>query len=114
MPVVSMGHRIDNGLGDHRPGDLELYRCLHVRCPCAHTAVNLAEDKFHGLIDHFKQPSGIGLLGGDGFAFFRSMKMETMHLDVIEKPLRILPEKEHGGVCGPTIPQQIEIMKNRF
>ena len=105
IPVVLVGNRIDNGLGDNRPGNLESYRRLHVFCPCPNTAVNFAENEFDGLVDDFKQPAGIGLLRCNGFSFFRSMKMKSVYLSIIEKSLWLLAKKKHGGICGLVIPQ---------
>jgi len=114
VAVIPVGNCIDNGFGNDGARDFELNRGL---CACragAHASVDLTQNKFHRLIDYFKQPSLIGLLGCDGFALFRAIKMETMDLGVVEKPMRVLSEQKHGCICGLAVSQKIEVLKNRF
>ncbi len=114
MAVIPVGYRIDDSLSDDRAKNFERNGGLSAGCPCTHVAVDLVQHELHRLIYHFEQPSLIRLLGRDGLSFFRPMEIKAMDLCIVEKPVRILSEQKHGGVCGPAIPQQIEIFQNRF
>jgi hypothetical protein len=103
VAAIPVRNRIDDGLSDDRAGNLELNRGLRAGCARTHAAVDLAQDELHRLIDHFEHPPFVRLLGCDGFAFFRSMKMKAMDLRIVEEPARILTEQKHGGVRGPAI-----------
>ena len=82
MASAMIGRGISNATGD-------LGACR----ARTHATIDLAQDELHRLIDQFKQPSLIRLLGCDGLALFRTMEMKAMDLCIVKKPVRILLER---------------------
>ena len=76
--------------------------------------VQFAQHEFNGLVNDLEDAAFVGLLGCDGFAFFRAEEMQAMDLDVVEEPAWVLAEKQDGRIGQFAVPQELEVLQHRL
>lgn len=106
-----MRHCVHDGLRHDFDGNLVSDWCLGSVGASAHGPIDLAEDEIGRLIHQFEDSAPVHLQRGDGFLHLGSVKTEALDLGRQQESLRGLAEQHHGGVRGPPVTQQVQMLE---
>ena len=106
-----MGDGIDDGLahnvGRHLIGD----RCLSAFGARTDGEVDLGEDEIDSLVHELEGGALVNLIEGNGLGDLRAVKAGALDLGGDDETLGRVREEHHGGVGGPAIFEQMEVLQ---
>ena len=109
--VIAMRYRVHDGLRHNFDRNLVSDRCLWAMGASAHRPVDLAEHEIGRLVHQFKDSAPVHLERGDGLLHLDTVETEALDLGRQQEALGRLAEQHHGGVRGPTVAQQVQMLE---